>query len=217
MKETVLKELLDEKIVAIIRGVSSEKLPKLFDALNKGGIKFAEITFDATCKTPALETAAQIKSLKKEFGDRIHVGAGTVLEISQAELAWKAGAEYLISPSVDADIIKYCNEHDMVSIPGAMTPTEIVAAYKAGADLVKVFPSDTLGYPYIKAITAPLKHIPMIAVGGVGLDNITDYLKLAKGVGIGSNIINKQMVANDDWNGITELAEKYVAAVKGNA
>ncbi len=209
MKKQVLSELLRSKLVVIVRGVPDEKLEKLFDALYKGGVRFVEITFDSTGNIPAENTAAIISSLKQSFAGKIHIGAGTVLTLEQARLAKNAGAEYIIAPSVDAEIIKYCAQNDMVSIPGAMTPTEIVAAYKAGADIVKLFPSDFLGLSYIKAVTAPLRHIPMMAFGGVTKDNITDYLAVVNGAGVGAAIVNRELVAADDFDGITKLAKEF--------
>ena len=125
------------------------------------------------------------------------------------------GARYLISPNTDKEIIDFASAHNLVSIPGAMTPTEIVTAYNFGADFVKLFPSDSLGLGYIKAVRAPLSNIPMLAVGGVNENNIGDFLSTGiSGVGVGSNIVKRDLVENNDFEGITELALKYTSKIK---
>lgn len=215
MKEQVIRSIRKEKIVAILRGVPDEKLPKLLQALCDGGIRLAEITFDAKGVTPAEKTASQIRAMKQAFAGKMRVGAGTVLTARQAELAVEAGAEFLISPNYDREVIEYAAKAGVVSMPGCVTPSEAVEAAKMGADFIKIFPSDTLGPKYFKAICAPLSHIPFIAVGGVDDKNVADFLNAgAVGVGVGSNIVNKKMLAEDDYAGITALARRYVEAIE---
>lgn len=204
-----------EKLVVIVRGVAREKLIPLCEALYRGGVRLLEITFDAKGKTPAEETAENIAMLSKHFEGRICVGAGTVLNTVQARLAVEAGAKYLISPNVNADVIRYAKETETVSMPGAMTPTEIVDAYDTGADFVKIFPADSLGLSYVKAVRAPLSHIPMIAVGGVNENNVGDFLAVGlSGVGVGSNIVKKAMLDAEDYDGIERLAGLYTEAIR---
>lgn len=215
MKNELMKQIRDEKLIVIIRGVKEEQMLPLLHAMYDGGIRLAELTFDPLDETPNTLTANLVRAAKKEFGDRMHIGVGTVLKARQIELAADAGAEFAISPNVDTRIITHCRMHDMLSIPGALTPTEIVNAYNAGADIIKLFPSDTMGIPYIKAVRAPLRHIPMLAVGGVGLDNLADVLATGVwGVGIGSGIVRHDLLACNDYAGITALAKQYTDIVK---
>lgn len=214
MKTETISAIRKEKIVAIIRGVAEEKLPKLLQALYDGGIRLAEITFDAKGVTTAETTARQIGQMVQAFAGKMLIGAGTVLTVRQAELAVQAGAKFLISPNYDREVIEYAVRAGVVSMPGCITPSEAVQATQWGADFVKIFPSDTLGPKYFKAICAPLSHIDFIAVGGVDHLNVADFLKAgAVGVGVGSNIINKKMLAEEDYAGITALARNYTEAI----
>lgn len=214
MKQQTIEWIRKEKLVAILRGVTDEQLPQLLEALYAGGVRLAEITFDAKGVTPAEKTAEQIGAMAKQFEGRMLIGAGTVLTARQANLAVDAGARFLISPNVDQEVITTAVKRGVVSMPGAVTPTESVNAIKMGADFVKIFPSDTLGPKYFKAICAPLSHIDFIAVGGVNEKNVADFLKAgAVGVGVGSNIVNKEMLKKGDYAGITALAKMYVEAI----
>ena len=211
IKDAILKH----KLVAILRGVAPDQLIPLLEALYEGGVRLAEITFDAKGITPAEETAAQIAAAAAHFGDRMHIGAGTVLTVEQARLAIEGGAKFLISPNVDEAVIRYAKQQGVISMPGAFTPTEAVNAVNMGADFVKIFPSDTLGPKYFKAISAPLSHIKFLAVGGVDHLNVTDFLKAgAVGIGVASNIVNKEMLKKGDYAGITALAKLYTEAIE---
>lgn len=215
MKQQILDAILSSKLVAILRGVPDEQLIPLLEALYHGGVRLAEITFDAKGIIPPEKTAQQIARSSAHFQGRMHIGAGTVLTVQQADLAVDAGAGFLISPNVDEAVIRTAVRRGVVSMPGAVTPTEAVNAVKAGADLVKIFPSDNLGPKYFKAICAPLSHIKFIAVGGVDHLNVGDFLKAgAVGVGVGSNIVNKEMLKKGDYAGITALAKTYVEAIE---
>lgn len=153
--------------------------------------------------------------LKEKFAGKIIPGAGTVITLEQLQMAYDAGAQYIISPNVDVEIIRRTKELGLISLPGAMTPSEIVEAYKAGADFVKVFPVGNLGPAYIKALKAPLSHIPLMAVGGVNEKNAADFLKAgASGLGVGGNLVNKEWIANGEWEKITALAAEFVKAVQ---
>ena len=215
MKNALLAQIKEEKLIVIIRGVDEDKMLPLLHAMYDGGIRLAELTFDPLEETPNELTANLVRAAKQEFGDKMHIGVGTVLTERQVELAAAAGAEFAISPNVDTQIIAKCRINDMLSIPGALTPTEIVNAYNAGADVIKLFPSDTMGIPYIKAVRAPLRHIPMLAVGGVGIHNLADVLATGVwGVGIGSGIVRHDLIAKGDWAGITAFAKQYTDIVK---
>ena len=215
MKNELLNQIKEEKLIVIIRGVKEEQMLPLLHAMYDGGIRLAELTFDPLNETPNTLTADLVRAAKKEFGDSMHIGVGTVLTERQVELAAAAGAEFAISPNVDTHIITHCRIHDMLSIPGALTPTEIVNAYNAGADIIKLFPSDTMGIPYIKAVRAPLRHIPMLAVGGVSVNNLAEVLATGVwGVGIGSGVVRQDLLAKNDYAGITALAKQYTDIVK---
>lgn len=212
----IVKLLTEKKIIVIVRGVESGKLIPLADAMYKGGIRFLEITYCADGHISNEETADNIKKLTVYFGGKMHIGAGTVLTAEQVCLTKSVGGEFIISPDTSAEVIKKTKELGMVSIPGAFTPSEMTLAHKCGADFVKIFPAVNLGTEYIKAVKAPLSHIRFLAVGGVNDKNMTDYLKAGVcGFGIGSNIVDKKMIDCNDFDGITELAKKYVSALKG--
>ena len=208
-------DLLREKLIVIVRGVQSDKLIPLAQAVYDGGIRFLEITYSADGKVSDSETASNIKSLVEHFGDKMHIGAGTVLTEEQVLLTKAAGGKFIISPDADIDIIKKTKEMDLISIPGAFTASEIKQAYKAGADFVKLFPITQMGPDYVKAIKAPLSHIPLLAVGGVDISNMNKFLEAGVcGFGIGTNITNKKMIEENDFEGITALAKEYVAVIK---
>ncbi len=215
MRQKVIETIEKEKIIVIVRGVEKEKLLPLVDAMHKGGIRLLEITFDATGNVSDDQTAEYIKMLTEEYQGRMYIGAGTVLTEKQVELVKKAGGCFIISPNTDEKVIKKTHELNMVSIPGALTPTEIQMAHSYGADFVKLFPINNFGPEYVKAIKAPLNHIKLAAVGGIDENNMADYLKAGvSGFGVGTNITNKQMIMENDFDGIYMLAKKYVNALK---
>ena len=216
MREQVINSVKNEKLIVIVRGVEKEKLIPLAEAMYDGGIRLLEITFSANGKVSDEETAENIKMLSEHFEGRMFIGAGTVLSEKQVELTKNAGGKFIISPDTNGNVIKKARELDMVSMPGALTPSEVQAAHSYGADFVKLFPVCSLGSEYVKAIKAPLSHIDMLAVGGVHDGNMAEYLKAGvSGFGIGSNIIDKKALSEDNYKAITELAKKYVAVVKG--
>ena len=215
MKQSIIDSVKSEKIIVIVRGVARELLVPLAEAMYEGGIRFLEITFDSKGLVPDEETASRISMLKEHFGERMHIGAGTVLNTKQVELVARAGGEFIISPNVKREVIEKTVELSLVSMPGALTPSEIADAYDYGADFVKLFPVTSMGASYVKAVRAPLSHIPMLAVGGVDLNNIADYLAAGVcGFGLGSNIIDKKLLEEGDFDGITRLAKAYVDAVR---
>lgn len=214
MNNEIIKQIELEKIIVIVRGIASDKLIPLAEAMYKGGIRFLEITYSADGSVSDDETAENIKTLSEHFKGRMHIGAGTVLTVHQVELTKNAGGEFIISPDTDCEVIRKTKELDMISMPGALSPSEIKAAHKYGADFVKLFPIVNLGIDYVKAIKAPLSHIKLLAVGGINESNISDYLKIGVcGFGIGSNIVSKKLIDEDNYSAITALAKKYVSAV----
>lgn len=215
MQNKIIEEIIKEKLVIIVRGVESDKLISVAEAIYKGGIRFMEITYSADGSISDEETAENIKKLTEHFKGKMHIGAGTVLSEKQVELTFNAGGEFIISPDTYEAVIKKTKELGMISMPGALTPSEIQSAVRYGADFVKLFPVTNLGTGYVKAVKAPLSHVKLLAVGGINLDNIDEYLEAGVcGFGLGTNIIDKNMVKNNDFDGITALAAKYVEAVK---
>ena len=214
MKNEVIKAIEKEKIVAILRGIPSEKLLDTVQALYDGGIRLLEVTYSADGRVSDEETAENIARVVKEFEGKMFIGAGTVLTKKQVRLTEKSGGSFIISPDVNADVIKETVKCGLVSIPGALTPSEITAAHRFGADFVKLFPITNLGVSYVKALTAPLTHIKLLAVGGVKEDNIPEYLNAGVyGFGVSSNITDKKMIAEGNWAGITALAKKYTEVI----
>ena len=215
MKKEVIQRILDEKIIVIVRGVEREKLLPLTEAMYAGGIRLLEITYSANGCTSYAETADRIRMLAEHWGEKMYIGAGTVLTPDQVTLTAKAGGRFIISPDTNPEVINTTLSEGLVSIPGALTPTEIALAARSGADFAKLVPVCSLGAEYVKAVKAPLSHIKLLAVGGINADNMQAYLNAgACGFGLGSNIIDKKLIAANDWNGITELAKRYVSIVK---
>ena len=174
-----------------------------------------EITYDASEKVSDEEIAENIAMLTSHFGDRMIIGAGTVLTEYQVDLTMKAGGRFIISPNTDRDVIWRTRVMEMVSIPGALTPTEVQTAHTWGADFVKLFPIGLMGTDYLKAISAPLSHVRFLAVGGIDQTNVKTYLKAgAKGFGIGSGIVKKEWLHDENYAEITKLAREYVLAIE---
>lgn len=215
MCKRLIEEIENEKIIVIVRGVERNKLIPIAEAMYRGGIKFLEITYSANGEVSDEETKENIRLLANHFGGRMHIGAGTVLTEKQAELTKQAGGEFVISPDTNPKVIKRTKELGMVSMPGALTPSEIQLAHISGADFVKLFPVSNLGIDYVRAVKAPLSNIRLLAVGGVDLSNIPGYLDIGVcGFGIGSNIVSGKLIGQNDYKGLEELAKKYVSAVK---
>jgi len=199
--------LLKHKLVAIIRGADPAKVPSVADALYAGGIRALEITMNSEA---ALE---QIQKLSRRGGDLL-VGAGTVTDRTEALAALEAGAQFIISPNTDIEVIRLTRNRGAVSIPGAYTPTEIVNAWKAGADIIKVFPA---GSPqYIRDIRGPLNHIPIMPTGGVSLENIAAFQNAgAVAFGIGSALVDSREQFSDGWlKKLEQRATQFVNALR---
>ncbi|MEG9430416.1 MAG: bifunctional 4-hydroxy-2-oxoglutarate aldolase/2-dehydro-3-deoxy-phosphogluconate aldolase [Christensenellaceae bacterium] len=215
MREQIINTIEKEKIIVIVRGVEKEKLIPLAEAMYVGGIRLLEVTYSANGKVSDEETAENISILAKRFEGRMYIGAGTVLTEKQVELTAKVGGKFIISPDTCPEVIRKTRELGLVSMPGALTPSEMQIAHRNGADFVKLFPITSLGASYVKAVKAPLSHLKILAVGGVNENNIAEYLKAGiNGFGLGSNIVDKKKIAENDWAGITNLAKKYVSLVK---
>ena len=216
MQRDIINAIKERKIIAIVRGVEPKKLVPLAKALYDGGIRLMEITYSADGSVSDEETAAAVGALANEFDGRMYIGSGTVLTREQVKRTYDVGGRFIISPNTDTEIIKYTKELGMVSIPGALTPSEAEAANRAGADFVKLFPVTSMGTSYVKAIAAPLSHIKFLAVGGITPENIGEYLDIGVcGFGIGSNIINKEYIAEENYEKIPASAKEYVMVVNG--
>ena len=194
-------------IIAIIRGFKPDTCLKLTEAYVKGGIDMVEVTFNQKYPETWKDTAAAIRAIKTNFGDSVKVGAGTVLTENQLMICEDSGGEYMVSPNVNPDLISKCVRDGLMAIPGALTPTEAVTAYNAGASYVKLFPISVLSPEYVKALIAPLPHIAFLAVGGIGPENIADFIKAGcVGAGVGGNLTNKEWIADCRWDKITATA-----------
>ena len=210
MKQAIIQSILDEKIIVILRGVEREMLIPLTEALYRGGIRLMEVTFNSCGNPSDEETAANIRALAERFEGRMLIGAGTVLRPEQVDIAANAGARFIISPDTKPAVIARTRELGLVSMPGAFTPTECTTAWDSGADFIKIFPNSELKPSYIKALKAPLSHMNFLAVGGVNIDNLDEFMKAgACGIGIANGIIDKKMVENGDYAGITALARRF--------
>lgn len=206
---SMLNELLEHKIVAILRGIEDGRADDTARALIAGGIKLMEITMNTD------GAAAMIYRWREKFGMDARIGAGTVIDVKKAEEAAAAGAQFFISPNLDEEVIAYGKERGIAVWPGVMTPTEIVKAMKAGADAIKLFPMGTLGVNYLKEIRGPLQDIPILATGGVDLHNIGEYFRAgANAVGMGGKLVNMEWVKEGRFDLIEERARAFADAVR---
>ena len=213
MNQITMDMIQKYKLIAILRGVKQEELLPLCEALYRGGVRLVEVTYAAD-GTQNLETAAKIRFLAEHFADRMAIGAGTVVDTEQVVLTREAGGSFIISPNTVESVIRKTKELGMISIPGALTPTEVAAAHGFGADFVKLFPVGCLGSGYVKAISAPLSNIRLLAVGGIDNSNLTEYLRAGVcGVGVGANIVNKELLKKGDFEAIASLAFEYTAQI----
>jgi len=202
------------KLVAILRGVPAERVDGVVEALLAGGVRVLEFTFDHMRKDCVAANAAIIRHAVERFGDRAIIGCGTCLSPEEAEAAYAAGAVLVITPNVDEAVIRRARDLGMVAMPGAMTPTEIAAAWRYGADIVKLFPAGELGLSYIKAVRGPLCHIPLAAVGGVQPENVSEFLSAGVcGFGVGGPLVLKDAVKSGDYPAIEARAKAFTEAI----
>jgi len=210
--EHVIERIKEHKIIAIVRGVALDDIVPTAHALMDGGIRLLEVTFNQSSSTGEQDTAEAIRRLCSAFGDDMIIGEGTVVSERQVAVAVEAGAQYIISPNTDAAVIRKTLELGAVSIPGALTPTEVLYAHNLGAHFVKLFPAGNLGTGYIKAIRAPISHIPLLAVGGVNDKNLMDFFKAGvSGVGVGANIVDNKLIKEKKFDELTALARLYTS------
>jgi 2-dehydro-3-deoxyphosphogluconate aldolase/(4S)-4-hydroxy-2-oxoglutarate aldolase len=205
-----LQSIYENKLVAVIRGARGEDIVHIAEALKEGGVNILEITAETPGILPLIE------KLRTKFSDEeVTVGAGTVLDPETARAAIMSGAQFIFSPTVNVETIRMAKRYGVVSIPGAMTPTEILTAYEHGADIIKVFPANIMGPRYLKDVHGPLPHIPLMPTGGVNLDNIEEYFQNgAIAVGLGSALVNtKQPINESTLKELTEKASHFRAKV----
>jgi 2-dehydro-3-deoxyphosphogluconate aldolase/(4S)-4-hydroxy-2-oxoglutarate aldolase len=204
---TSLSQILENKIVAIIRGANPRDVLKIATALRQGDVKILEITFNSQ------NALAVIKELVNEIGDQVLIGAGTILNPETAKAAIESGAKFIISPNANIETIKITKRFAAVSIPGAYTATEIVNAYDNGGDIIKVFPASNAGY--IETLRGPLSYIPMMPTGGINLENISAFQKAgAVAFGIGTSLVDtKKEITEEYLKQITDNARKFVQAI----
>ncbi|MEA2631705.1 MAG: 2-dehydro-3-deoxyphosphogluconate aldolase / (4S)-4-hydroxy-2-oxoglutarate aldolase [Chloroflexota bacterium] len=208
-RDTILKRVLDGGIVAVVRAESGESLVKVVRALAEGGVTAAEITFTVP------DAIDVIRQVRKEIGDAVVLGAGTVLDTETARVALLAGAEYIVSPTVNVEVIRLCRRYDKAIMPGAFTPTEVLTAWEAGADVVKIFPADLGGPAYLKALRGPLPQVRVMPTGGVDLNTAESFLKAgACCLGVGGSLVEPKAVAAGDFTRIRDLAGQYAAIVR---
>ncbi|MDH7489121.1 MAG: bifunctional 4-hydroxy-2-oxoglutarate aldolase/2-dehydro-3-deoxy-phosphogluconate aldolase [Anaerolineae bacterium] len=208
-KHDVVARILRTGVIAIVRLDSAESLQKVADAILEGGIDIIEFTMTTPGALDILDKATA------KFGDRVILGAGTVLDAESARAAVLAGARFVVSPNLNARTVELCHRYGVVAVPGVLTPTEIVAAMEAGADLIKVFPASLGGPEYIKAVRAPLPQAPLVPTGGVEVSNAVDYIRAgAVAVAIGGSLVNKKWVAAGDFAKMTETARRLVETVQ---
>lgn len=203
LKHEIFQAVLARRMVAIVRADSADGALQAAEACIAGGISALEVAFT----TPG--TLEVIQTLRARHGAGVLLGAGTVLDPETARLAILAGAQFIISPSVNVETIRMCQRYQVLAMPGVMTPTEIVTALEAGADLIKIFPAETFGPSYIKALRAPLPHAPLMPTGGVSVDNLAEWFANgALAVGIGSSLTGP--AARGDYAAVTVRARAFV-------
>lgn len=208
-KQVNIQRVLEAGVIAIVRLDSAGQLGQVARAIKAGGADVIEFTMT----TPgALDIIA---SSTREFGEDVLLGAGTVLDAETARAAILAGAQFIVSPTLNAATVELCHRYSVIAVPGTLTPTEILTAWEWGADLVKVFPASVGGPGYIKGVLAPLPQVRLVPTGGVNMQNAADYIKAgAAAVAVGGSLVDKKLVAVGDFGALTETARGLVAAVR---
>jgi 2-dehydro-3-deoxyphosphogluconate aldolase/(4S)-4-hydroxy-2-oxoglutarate aldolase len=208
-READIQRVLECGIVAVVRSPDSSRLVEACRALEDGGVTVVEITMTVP---GALDVIRQVRS---QLGDRLLLGAGTVLDPETARAALLAGAEFIVAPTVNLEVVRLCRRYHKLVMPGAFTPTEVLTAWEAGADIVKVFPADVVGPAYFKALRGPLPQVRLMPTGGVDLNTAADFLKAgACCLGIGGQLVEPKTIAAGDFDRIRNLARQYVSIVR---
>jgi 2-dehydro-3-deoxyphosphogluconate aldolase/(4S)-4-hydroxy-2-oxoglutarate aldolase len=207
-KDNDIQRVLDSGLVAIIRAPAAGIVADVAEALAAGGVDILEVTFTVPRAHRVLEQVAD------RLGSRVLLGAGTVLDPETARIAMLSGAEFIVSPGTNRDVIELCRRYDKLVMPGALTPTEVITAWQAGADIVKIFPSDFTGPGYLKILHGPLPQVRLMPTGGVTLDNVAAYFVAgACALGVGSALVDAQAIKNRDLPRLEASARQFVTAV----
>jgi len=208
-KDEAFDIILSTKVIVVIRMADTEKLAKVIHAVQEGGVKAIEITMTTPDAVNVIHTIS-----KKKPKDTL-LGAGSVLDPETAALVIHSGADFVVSPITNPEMIKLCNRYGKLVAPGAFTPTEIISAWEMGADIVKIFPATSVGPKYFKDIKGPLPQVKLMPTGGVNLDNARDFIKNgACCVGIGTTLLDKKAIAENNWDVLTQKAESLIKSVK---
>lgn len=209
-KREVFNRMIGEGVIPVVRVTSAQEAMDVSDAIKEGGISLIEITMSVQ---GAIDV---IKELTKKYKDEIIMGAGTILDPETGRAALLAGAQFIVTPTLNLEVIQLAHRYSAVVVPGAMTPTEILTAWNAGADMVKVFPAAQVGGPeYLKALKGPLPQILLVPTGGVNLQNVGAFIKAgASAIGVGGELVDKKAVKEKKFNVITENARQYLKAVR---
>ncbi|AUO64921.1 MULTISPECIES: bifunctional 4-hydroxy-2-oxoglutarate aldolase/2-dehydro-3-deoxy-phosphogluconate aldolase [Citrobacter] len=211
IKHRVIHAIEQTGLIAIVRGIDPESVLPLAEALYAGGVEVIEVTCNST------RYLESITALKTKMGDKMKVGAGTVINPVMAQLVIDAGADFVLSPDFNPDVISMVHEKQRLMIPAVMTPSEILQACRLGVDLLKLFPANSLGIDYLKEIQGPLDNLALIPVGGITLENTASFARAgAFAVGVGSALTNKQWVNDGEWEKITRQAEAFIRAFRDN-
>ena len=209
-KQAIQQRIVDSGVTAVLRGIDEDDIVPVAEAVHEGGVTALEVTADG--KRASEKIAAIDRAL--EDTDAM-VGAGTVMDAAAARNVIEAGAQFVLAPNLNEDVIDVCNRAGVVAVPGVMTPTEADRAMAAGADMLKMFPASTVGPGHIGALRGPLGDIPIMPTGGVDTDNVADYFDAgAVAVGAGSALVDYEAIAAEDWDGVRESAAAFVEAVE---
>jgi len=205
----IYEQIRSEKIIAIVRGISKEKIVGVAKALLAGGIKLMEVT----CNTA--NVGEMISLLSKEMKGQMVIGAGTVISKEVCKYVHAAGAKYMVAPDVNPEVVEYCVGNDIAVLPGAATATEVLTAKRLGAKMVKIFPAAQIGVDYIKMLRGPIDNMDFVAVGGVRLNTIKDFVAAGcVGIGIGGSVVKEELVASEDWASLSEAASLFTAEIE---
>ena len=198
-------------VIAIMRASSSDSLISAAESIRAGGVRAVEVTMTTPGALDVIKVAA------KKFKGEILFGAGSVLDVETARLAILSGADFIVSPTLNLDVIQVCNRYSVPVMPGCFTPTEALTAWEAGADMIKLFPANFAGPGLVKALLAPLPQLEIVPVGGVDIDNAADFIRAgAAAVGVGASLVNQKLLDSGDMAEITRRATAFVEAVKNS-
>lgn len=201
--------LNDINLIPVLRKVPYEKSKEVIRALIEGGIQAIEITLDT------VNAIEMIQQAKEQFGQQVVVGAGTVLTVSQCEEAIHAGAQFIVSPSLNLEVVKYALNANIPVIPGVFTPSEMQTAYAAGAEMIKLFPASSLGPKFIKDVKGPLAHIQIMTTGGISIETAKSYLDAgAIAVGAGSDLLKKEWIQENEWVLLSKEVKAWLKVIK---